>query len=232
MRIKCPFLIVLMIIFISCNKQLINPRDAIPQVIPPPFSFLDIDPNNTNLEYINRMKQYDKIIQSSPVPVFIIKKDNLPKYLIASLQLELIKKLFGLYVINSTDFAWPKEFIFINRESSPESILSTYFHEYQHYQCQITSCYCVMTSSLPEDEQIIVRALREKHAIENELKVALEMKDDKLIKRVVLSITFFILYNEDCTYKMASLSVVKGKYWGKAIIFLLQLQKGKEEKIR
>lgn len=230
MRIRSLFLIIFILIITSCNQQLSNPYNLIEKIKPPLFSFLDKDPNNSNITYIKRMKKYDKIIKSSPIPIFVIKQNDLPRYLVNALNLELVPQTYGLYVTNTIDPSWPKEFIFINIESSSEMILTTFFHEFQHYKCKITQCYCSKPFLFPPDEQIIIRILKEKHAIENELKESLDMQDIYLVNNVFISITKYILFSNNCIYKMASLSVINGRIWEKANIFLLRLKKIKEKK--
>ena len=142
-----------------------------------------------------------------------------------------IETIYGLFVMNEVDPRFPDEFIFINKNSSLEMIMITFFHEYQHYTCRKTKCYC-SKKLLSKDEDIIMRIVREKHAIENELRASLELKDVYLLTLSILSISNYILYDNDCVYKLASICIIDGKLWNEALSFLRELQKGKPLKVR
>ena len=159
--------------------------------------------------------------------VVIVDQNSLPEKITKSLAKITI---YGLYVADGIDLTWPKEYIFINEEYSPETRLTTFFHEYQHYKCRITKCYCSSSSIFLEDEKIIATILKEKHALENELRMALEIKDPYLIENSIISIVKYILFDNDHIYRIASLSVTEGPYWEKSLKFLKEWKEKRAKK--
>ena len=94
MNVKYLFLTVTLLIIIGCSPY--SPKINFPIKSPPIFSFANKDPNNTNTEYIKRMKKYDNIIRSSPIPVFIMDQNDLPSVLNNSLQYASLGQIYGL----------------------------------------------------------------------------------------------------------------------------------------
>lgn len=220
MRIKHFILFISLLVFTGCNSQFIH--TPIEYTYPFSFShFIIKDPNNIGEEYSQRIKKYNDILASSSVPIFIMDQEDLPEELKKSIKLKNIDRVSGLYFSNSKYKTMPHRFIFINKENSPELIMITFFHEYQHYLCEISGCYCNKDNFLPEDERIIYSIFGEKHAIENELRRSLELKDINLIKTSILSISNYILHDQSCTYKMASTCIINKDLWNKSIEFLL-----------
>lgn len=196
-NLKCLFLIIALLIATGCNHSSINSSLSI------------IVPNNIPPAYVD-------ILKSSLIPIFIMNQDDLSERIKTFIKLETLGKISGLYVTNTKDKIFPDEFIFINIDGSPETIVTTFFHEYQHYQCKITNCRCSRSNSFPKDEQIVFSILREKHAMENELRESLKLKDSRLIKNALLSISNYILYGNNCIYKMAAISIYDKKLWKEA----------------
>lgn len=228
MKVKHLLLIFILIIS-SCNSHLTNP--GLKRKSPPPYSLLVKDLNSVTPEYIKRMEKYNTILKSCPIPIFIMDINDLPEKLKPSLSSKPLKKLYGLYIIDNIDGTWPDEFIFINKNNSPESIIITFFHESQHYQCRTNKCYCFV-SPFSDDEKIILTSLKEKHSMENELRESLKLKDPHLIANTISSIANYILYSQDCAYKMAATSIAGGELWNKSYAFLLNIQKENTEKVR
>ena len=222
-------------ILTGCSFSTLNyDRSGVFPRTPPPFSFLDQDPNNIDILRLERMRQYDSIIKSSPIPVFVIYQKDLPQIILEDIfknrdpnQMDL----YGLFVEDSADASWPKSFIFINKNASAEKIITTYFHEYQHYKCKKTGCFCSNYSVFSPEDKIIASIIREKHALLNELRRGLEMRDEYLVQNTIESIVRYILNDGEYTYKLASISIVYGEIWNKAIDFLIYI-KGLEKKVR
>jgi len=192
---------------------------ALPDKIPPKFSFLDIDPNNVGIEHIERMKQYDEIVRGSPIPVYVMEASELPfgSSFYTSDPNEI--GVYGAFFSDSEYTGFPKEFIFINSQYSAEDIITTYFHEFQHYACLITNCRCRKDSFYQEDEHLIRSSMQEKHAIENEIKASLELEDMALVENSILTVARYSMstINGMIPYKMASLSIMRGKLFQKAL---------------
>lgn len=218
MKLKNLLLITVLLIIVGCGSQ------AVKKTTPPPFLLNELN--------IQRIEQYNAILNSSPIPVFLMDPNELPESLKVSIRINTLGKLFGLYIRNNKEETLPNEFIFININYTPETVLITFFHEYQHYQCAKTNCYCMGSEYLPKEEQIIFSALREKHAMENELRQALKLKDYHLIQNAFISISNYILYSQECTYKLAAISVVGGGLWDEAAKIISKTEEEKLKKVR
>jgi hypothetical protein len=201
----------------GCSHHLVN---FSPQRTPPPISLSVADPNNVFQSDLDRIKKYENIIKSSPIPVFVMTQEELPDKLQKYLKLKVIGKLHGLYVSSSYDPNMPREFIFLNKNDTAEEIMITYFHEYQHHLCQIKKCYCIKDNHLPKDEKLIYSIIREKHALENELRQSLKLKDPYLVKTAYTSLCRYILYSNEYSYKMAGIMMVDGDLWNETVKFL------------
>jgi hypothetical protein len=197
MKVWYSLLIIVLLIATGCSNSSINSSLSI------------IGPNNIPPAYID-------ILESSPIPIYIMDQNDLP----VEIKLKTLGKLSGLYVINAKDETFPDEFIFINIDNSPETIVTTFFHEHQHYQCKKTNCRCTRSNSFPKDEQIVFSILREKHALEGELRRSMNLKDPDLVKNVILSISNYILYGKNCVYKMAAVCIYDKELWKEAVIFI------------
>ena len=226
MNVKHLFLIILAFMLVVCQLAFSNITHS--TTIETSTSFPSNRDTN-NLTYIERLKIYNKIIQSSPIPVMIVDQNSLPEKITNPLK-DKFTIVYGLYIADANDSLWPKEYIFINKKYSIETKLTTFFHELQHYRCRITKCYCYSSSVFSEDEKIIATILKEKHALENELRMGLEMKDPYLLENSVISIINYILYDKDYIYKIASLSIFDGPYWKKSIKFLKEWKEKKTKK--
>ena len=231
MKVRHLLLVIMTLILVGCSNQVSNISLEKKTLIP--FSSLRSDPNITSSEYLNRIEKYNIVLRSSPIPIFLTDIENMPAEVSNALANNSFSKIYGLYVINSKNESMPKEYIFINIDLPIESIVTTYFHEYKHYQCFKKGCYCVsLKDTVMENEKIILAILREKHAIEYELLEALKSKDQHLIKDVFMSISNYILYDKNPVYKMAALSVADSVEWIEAILFLANIEQGKSEKVR
>jgi len=228
MRAKHLLLFVMLLAIAGCNYPSVSFVSS--KKIPPPFSLL-ADPNNASPSYLKRIEKYNDILKSSPVPIFVMDQDDLPEKLKEFLKLPVLGILHGVYVANSKDKEMPNKFIFINNRNSPEATVVTFFHEYQHYLCEKKGCYCISDNHLPKDEKMLYSILREKHALENELRQSLKLKDPYLISNSFVSLTNYILYNKECIYKLAAVMMVDGKLWNQATKFIVE-QEGKIKKVR
>ena len=225
-----PLFLIFLLLIAGCISQVIEVKTE--KNIPPPWSWNVKDPNNITQNHIKRLEKYNDILKSSPIPIFIINQHDLPEELKPFIEMGFFEKLHGLYATKIENKIWPDEFIFINSDASPETIIVTFFHEYQHYKCKINNCYCVAPNNLPKDEQIVYAVLREKHAMENELRMSLNLKDSSLVLNSYISTAHYILYSKNCIYKMAAICIIDGELWEQAGDFLSRLEKGKVEKVR
>ena len=224
MRIKCLCLFVFSVLFLitGCSDATLVPA-IVEKLSPPSFSFLEIDPNNTDLEYVTRMQEYDMIIQSSSVPVFIINQDDLHEEFYTMNGVK--KEYFGLFIEgNNIIREWPKEFFFLRKSVSAEQIVTSYFHELQHYKCVITKCICSdKNSELADNSSIISAILREKHAMVNELEMGWGFQDQLLVCQSVQNIISYIIVEDtNLVYKMAAISVTEEEIWNKSIDYFLK----------
>jgi len=216
-----PFLLFLSLFVTSCiplTKQ--NSFDN--EILKPPvFSFLEIDPNNTDVNYTNRMTKYNDIIKKCPIPICIIDQKDLHSDFVKLTGLaDKNIRLLGLYVCGNDIKGWPEEFIFINRNQSPEKILSTYFHEYTHYIHRDINCYCWAFNET---------LIQEAHALTNELRLAFDYKLPEVLKSSYASIwQCMIEPNTLRTYRIASLMVSEGIVFNIVRIHLRSSEEKKE----
>jgi hypothetical protein len=175
----------------------------------PRFSFLEKITTDTSDEYIRKMEKYDRIIKKCPIPVIIIPRHDLPfEY----------RSHFG-FDINGAYFYedeaienLPKEFIFINKDSSPENILSTYLHEYSHYDHHTKECLCFFLAD---------HTLAEAHAIYNSLKYSLNYNLPDVADTIVLKIIGWYKDKETpIEYRVAALSVIQNDLFVDALRYL------------
>ena len=217
MRIK--YLLFFIIFFISGCFSDYTPY-IVDSLFPSSFSFIDIDPNNINQEYVLRMKRYDDIIKKCPIPIFVMSQKDLP--------IEFFnikdKVLLGLYNNTFKLNKWPSNFIFLNKDLFATQIMAAFFHEYGHYLHDINNCICFSM-----DEGIVSSILREKHALLNELEMAYKIKDFILLEESFKNIFAYVLSNNtrDIIYRIAALSAAEGEIWNKALKYLIELKKEK-----
>lgn len=226
MKVKYLFVIILLLIFAGCSYHQLS-KQELEVKSPPKFLFSIDDPNNLTPDILERINSYNTILSSYDIPIFIIKYEDLPEGLKKDVNLSTIGKIYGLYITNTRDKTWPDKFIFINIDITPEEIITSIFHEYQHHLCNITQCYCSAPNTFPKDEQMIFTILKEKHAMENEFKESLRLEDPVLLLTCIRSVSNYILLGTNCTYKEASMSIYDGELWKEATDFLSNYQKGK-----
>lgn len=167
--------------------------------------------------YQKKINRYEQIIDSNcEIPVYIMEFDefyvyflkNQISYNVAYVLSGSNRSLMGLCVSNTVSDKWPKEFIFINKKLSPESIISTFFHENQHYKCKKNKCECISARSLWATEA---------HAIESELKESIRYNlPDVLINSVNDLLSYSrssILY-----YRIAAQNVMSSEVYSDALI--------------
>jgi hypothetical protein len=223
MRVIHLFLIAF-VIFLGCSSQITSEVNC-QTISPPPFSFLDKDPNNILFEHVERMKRYDEILKSSPVPVFVIEQKDLPDIynLVDANGKE--KKYFGLYVPSCPIPQWPKTFIFLEKTASVEQIMTSFFHETQHHTCRLTECACKGDEEVfgPNDT-VITSILSEKHAILNEFHMGWKLKDSYLLNNSFLLTVGYITRSDSITYKAAGIGVTEEEIWNKTVNYLADLE--------
>ncbi len=223
MKITHLFLFIFLI-FAGCQSPTLD--IAIKNVkTPPPFSFLEKTPQNKTFEHIARMRRYDKILESSPIPVFVISQEELPQNLFIISDRE--NKFYGIYVEKSPDDSWPSKFIFLNKNESANQIMTTYFHEYGHYKCEMSKCVCYVDNMGFGKSKILSIILKEKHAMINELEMSWEMSDTYLLSRSIITIANYALNNNSGLYQMAAIAATEEDIWKKIMNYLKEI---KEEK--
>jgi len=204
---------------LGCSSDIQKPE--IITISPPAFSFLDIDPNNTDAEYISRMEKYNHIITICPIPIYIIEQKEILVEFWTEVQLKPSSNgLLGMYVYGGKVEPWPSEFIFININLSPEEIMATFFHEYGHYTHRKNKCEGCNGFNL---------ITKEKHALLNELKMGWEYKDSYILESSFRNIANYIISDYSIIYKLASLECTKEDIWKKTIKHLIESKKEKRE---
>jgi len=221
MSTKHCFLISVIFLLISCSTSFKN-ISSNPPVLNS-FSFLSIDPNNTDSDYLQRMKKYDNIIKDCPIPLCVIKQQELPKEILKSINKKYGDLVFcGLYYNKKSYDGFYSEFIFIDERCAPEHILSTYFHEYTHYLHEKNKCICFINKDI---------CLGEEHALLGELELGVEHSDLYAISSSIAGIYLYILTEETpISYKIAALRVLKSDQFKKAKQLIAEYEKKYPEK--
>ncbi len=203
---------------------------------PPAFSFVTIDPNRTDVEYVERMKRYDSIIAQSEIPVYVMDPNAFHKHFPVSfvtidiklsdpndpnsIEIVEIKRveyhLLGQFMYGQKKPEWPETFIFINNTLTPEEIITTYAHEIGHYEHKKTECLC-MSGMFP--------IMAEEHAFLNELKLGWQYNDVTIMKTAVGMISNYALGEDrNSLYTIAALNVIKTELFKKTVTYLFILE--------
>ncbi len=205
--------IIILLTSIGYNEEIVEAVSDITAKNPPPFSFLDCDPNNTSTEYVERMKEYDRVIKLCPIPIYVMDFKDLPKELRSKNKPNKIT--IGKYCYDKHVIGWPSEFILLDKKLNPYSMMSTYFHEYQHYQCRLTKCEC---------REWITKKVRrkaiERCAIRAELRISIYRNDPFILLEAIKVVEDFSNCDDkECSYKSASQSIMKSALWKEASIY-------------
>ena len=200
-------------LFLGCEREPIIGVAYKTEVNEPPlFSFLDCDPNNTSTGYAERMKEYDRIIGLCPIPIYIMDQSDLPEHILPT-DTES-KKFKGIYYACNEDPTLPHEFIFLQKESNPYNMMSTYFHEYQHLQCRLTNCHCRNECKIS----------REGCALRAELRTSMYRNDPFILLEAIQTIeNFSNCKHENCVYKPAAQNIKTTELWKEANIYRITL---------
>lgn len=207
MKINC-FLLFILSIIIGCLET----SPDVEEKKPPYFSFLEIhvDSNDVSPEYISRMIGYDELIAASTCPVYIMGIKDLPETFHSTFVAS--NNLAGSYHHNRYVKGWPTDFIFIKKISDPYAMMSTYFHELGHRRCDLLDCFCYKQTD---------RAIRERHAFQNEIRMAIDKEDIFILATVLRILESRLKYSDDTdVYKIAAKTTQKSEIWKEAIEYI------------
>lgn len=219
---KFKILIVLIIIFLlfslcSCISTQFSSSSS-------KYSLLEfIDPNTVSSEYLARIANYDRILASSPIPVFIISIEEFASKIFLKIKTpELMFKIsdiniLGMYFHGKAVDGFPNEFIFINKALTPEQIMVTYFHEIGHYYHFKNKCEGCAADPI----------VGETHAIYNELKMGWEHELPHVLESAIRTMGIYAVRKDaDIIYKMATFEVMKTNLWKQTMAYLISLERG------
>ncbi len=223
---KLKLLIVLIVIFLLCSlcsctsTQPISTQSA----SFPKYSLLErIDPNTVSSEYLIRITNYDRILDSSPIPVFIISIEEFTSKIF--LKIKTPRPMFkisdinilGMYFHGKVVDDLPEEFFFINSALTPEQIMVTYFHELGHYYHLKNKCKGCFADPI----------IRETHAIYNELKMGWQHELPHVLESAIRTMGIYAVRKDaDMIYKMATFAVMETDLWKETMAYLITLEKG------
>lgn len=219
---KFKILTILLFVFLLCSCIATKPPSSI--LFPPQYSLLNaIDPNTVSSEYLDRIKNYDRILNESPVPVFIISIEEFASKIFLKINTyQTVLKIsdiniLGMYFYGNSVDGFPEEFIFINKALTPEQIIVTYFHELGHYYHLKSKC----------EGCAIDPVIRETHAIYNELKMGWEHELPYALESAIRTMAIYAVKpHADMIYKMATFKVMETDLWKKTMAHLISLEKG------
>ncbi len=221
MRFKFFFVLIIALLTL-CSCSNVKPS-AIEQPIP--YSFIErVDPNSISEEYANRLRKYDKILDESPIPIFVIDIRELASKIFLKIGEGpvLLKKvsdinILGMYFYGNAVDGFPEEFIFINKALTPEQIMVTYFHERGHHNHHTNKC--------KECASNPVKA--EFHAFYNELEMGWKHDVPHVLESSVRTMAMYVVVEDtSIIYKMAVFEVMKTDLWKKTMPYLILWEKG------
>jgi hypothetical protein len=176
--------------------------------------------NNTDLKILIA---YDKILCSSPIPVYIMPMDAFVNDFLVPYSLSVqnmywkidsFSTLYGLFVPLHHVSGWSSQFIYINSSLTSHQIMSTYFHELRHYKCFKSHCACLYSENW----------VMEFHAFKNEIYQCIknDFPDALLasLQEIVLFADSPASLSKNPSHKVASLKIYSSTYWQDAIVYL------------
>lgn len=232
MKTKSFFLIVCLFVFLSScftpvpEPTIVTPIETEEYYSVPYFSFEDIDPNNMDSSYRERMKKYDIIMGECPIPIYVITQKQFLLDYVMKIDFIMSKRhpdteFYGLYSFDVKVKGFPNEFIFINIDMAPEQILTTYFHEYGHYLHRKKNCVCFQINDI---------ILKEKHALQNEFEMAWKYNLPEVMESSFRTMALFMLDDRmSMTYKIAIAELMKEKIWRKTLDYLIKIEAEREK---
>ena len=220
MKFKLLLISLLLVSALSCQ----NVEDK-PFIIFPSYFLTDTaDPNTVSPDYMERMKKYDAILATSPVPVYIIDETEFITDIFLKIDsnypLEKMSNIniLGLYFYGKNVGKWPNEFIFINKRLNPDQIIVTYFHELGHYMHRKNGCKGCIDNPIT----------RESHALYYELKMGWEYELPYALESSIRTMALYTVSKDsNITYKMAVFEVMKTSLWKQTLTFLKDCEEGK-----
>jgi len=216
------FKILFVLLFISLLYSCGTPEPLL-TILPPSYSFVeDTDPNTVSEEYLARIENYDRILRSSPIPVYVLSIEDFTNQIFlevgSNFTLGKISdiNILGMYLYGSPVENLPPEFIFINKALIPEQIMATYFHEIGHHYHMKEGCKGCLES----------HTIRESHAIHNELKMGWEQELPYVLRSTVITMKIYITRKDaDLVYKLASFEVMKTDLFKQTVEYLTLIKK-------
>ena len=221
MKLKLLSVLIIIILLCSCN----TPQKFTPPTTqqftfqqPSSYSFLEgIDLDAISLEYMMRMKKYTAILKTSPIPVYIINtKDFATKIFLKMGNYPLKKKIvdtnmLGMYFYGQELDGYPNQFIFINKNLTPEQILVTFFHEAGHYHHQEEKCKGCATNAIT----------REFHAFYNELLMGWSYDTPHVLESSIRTMAMYVIGGgSSMIYKSAVFEVMGTDLWTQVMKYL------------
>lgn len=222
MKIKILLLCIILSLFSSC----VSIRQSSIFYQPPTFSFVSLDPNSTDEAYVKRMEKYDRILATSPIPVYIMDMNDLAQEFLlqqTTMDMEIVDiklvdyNVYGVYFSGQKVNSWPKEFIFINKSLTPEAIIATYAHEIGHYEHKKNGCICMILRD---------PVMMEEHAFLHELQVGWDYNDPIMLDTSVRIMASYVFGDStNLYYKFAVFRVMKTNLWHSTMAYLTILER-------
>jgi len=221
MRIRILLTLLLIIILSSCSnvqppsKQIIFPTD---------FSLLDSANPESEDSYLARMEKYDNILKASPIPIYLLSSEEFASEIFLKIgnryPLEKISRvnIMGMYFHGQKFEKWPNEFIFINKNLTPEQVIVTYFHEVGHYYHRINKCQECIDNPIK----------REEHALYNELKMGWEHDAPKVLESSIRTMALYMTdKNSNISYRMATSEIMGTDLFRQTMKYLKEVEEKK-----